>query len=128
MQAPPQAHVSDHAETRQAHPVGKRPRGVGVSTPCMLLLGLGRFLGGHRMGVRPVLFSGMRSAELLLFWSQMSILMVPGWCLTPEPALQTRAGTPSLPPLPSPGLSASFVGPRQWVSALRWAPAPGWSL
>lgn len=38
------------------------------------------------MGARPGLFSGMHNAELLLFWPQKSIPMVPGWCLTPEPS------------------------------------------
>lgn len=74
-----------------------------MSTPCILLLGAGHFLGGQGTGAKPVLFSGISSAELLLFWPQKSILMVPGWSLIPE-SPQPWAGTLSLPLQPSPDL------------------------
>lgn len=100
MQARPQAHVSGREQTRPAHLTGKRLRGVGVSTPCTLLWGRGHFLGGQRRGARPVFFSDMRNAELLLFWSTPEVHPDGARLVVSDTqALETRAGTPlfSLP-------------------------------
>lgn len=87
------------------------PEGCGVS---VLLLGTGHFLGSQGVRARSGLFSGLSYTELLLFWPQKSILVVPGWYLTPE-SPQPQAGTPptSSPSKPRP-LQHSLLNPRQW--------------
>lgn len=85
------------------------PEGCGVSA---LLLGTGHFLGSQGVRARSGLFSGLSYTELLLFWPQKSILVVPGWYLTPE-SPQPQAGTPpNFLPIQAQTSAAFFVEPQ----------------
>lgn len=120
MQAPPHAHVSNFTRRLTRHPPPSVGVSRGLSMPCTLLLGLGHFLGGQGVGARPVLSSGISDTELPLFWSQKSILMVPGWYLTPESSRLGQERPPS-PCIQAQTSAASFVEPGQWGVG----PAPG---
>ena len=100
-----------HGESHQVLPVGGQPWRLWGEHAAP---GTDHFLGSQGVHARSALFSGLSYTELLLFWPQKSILVVPGWYLTPE-SPQPQAGTPPTSSLSKPRpLQHSLLNPRQW--------------